>query len=81
MWKILTIQIAKEISPSRQSKRLLPEEEKVWKRPKESNNLLYIHWMILRKLNQDERNISKEKIDNKKAHDIIVQNEPEISWD
>ena len=74
MWKILTVQIRKEIYFSRTSRRLFPEEQKECRKGfRGTAELLYIDQHILNESKTRRKNLAMAWIDYKKAYDMVPQ--------
>ena len=68
MWKILTLQIRKEIFYSLESQELFPEKQKgCHKGNRGTNDLLYIDLHILKEIKTKRKNLVIVKTDYKKA--------------
>ena len=74
VWKILIVQIGKEIYYTLKSFGLFPEEQKGYcKESRATAELLYIDQNILNKGNTRRKNLTRSWVDYKKAYDIFPQ--------
>ena len=72
MWKLLSGVIADQIYGHLDQQKLLPEEQKVYrKRSRGTNDLLYIDRAVIREVKSRKKNLAVAWIDYKKAYDMV----------
>ena len=72
MWKLLTGVIADQIYPHLHQEKLLPEEQKGYRRgSRETNDLLYIDRAVIKKAKSRNKNWAMTWIGYKKAYDMV----------
>ena len=72
MWKLLLRVIADQICGHLDQQKLLPEEQKEWrKRSRGTNNLLYIDRTVIREVKTKKMNLAMAWIDYKNAYDMV----------
>ena len=72
MWKLLLHVIADQIYGHLDQQKLLPEEQKEWrKRSRGTNNLLYIDRTVIREVKSKKKNLAMAWIDYKNAYDMV----------
>ena len=73
MWKLLTVVIADQIYPYLDQERLLPEEQKGCRKgSRETKDLLYIDWVLIKEVKSINNNLAMAWIDYKKAYDMLL---------
>ena len=72
IWKLLLHVIADQIYGHLDQQKLLPEEQKEWrKRSRGTNNLLYIDRTVIREVKSKKKNLAMAWIDYKNAYDMV----------
>ena len=72
VWKLLAGAIAEEIYGFLDTNLLLRQEQKgCWRKPRETNDLLFIDKIIMREVKMRKRNLSMTWIDYRKAYDTV----------
>ena len=72
MWKLLKGVIADQIYAHLDQKKLLPEEQKGWRKgSRRTNDLLYIDRAVVKEVTSTNKNLAIAWIDHKKAYDMV----------
>ena len=72
MWKLFTGVIADQIYAHWDQEKLLPEEQKGYKKgSRGTNNLLYIDRAVIKEVKSRNKNLAMTGIDYKKAYDTV----------
>ena len=72
MWKLLTGVIADQTYAHLDQDKLLPEEQKGWRKgSRGTNNLLYIDRAVIKEAKSRNKNLAMAWIDYKKAYDMV----------
>ena len=73
VWKLLTGVIAEEVYGLLDTNLLLPQEQNRCRRkPRGTNDLLFIDKMIMREVKMRKQNLSMVWMDYKKAYDMVL---------
>ena len=72
MWELLTDVIADQLCAYLDQEKLLPEEQKGYRKgSRGTNNLIYIDRAVIKEVKSSNKNLAKAWIDYKKAYDMV----------
>ena len=72
MWKLLTGVIADQMHTHLDQEKLLPEEQKGWRKSSRgTNNLLYIDRAVIKEVKSRNKNLAMAWLDCKKAYEMV----------